>query len=268
MKINSFFEDIEQSIIFELLKAKKNIKIAMCYFTNQDLIKLLANKSFAGVDVEIILDQNSTLNKEIFVFAKEIGCNIFLSKSSYTMHNKFCIIDDNTLITGSYNWTKNAKRNSENIIIMKDDNTGNIENYSYVFESLKGGACLDILEAKSSKQNPLLTPLISSRLKKKESAPSVSVWSLKENPMLERTINYSWIPFRNKVFTVNDFPGENKKEQLLLDNEKWFGFLNYNDFSIRVDCTMCKEELITRWFDTHLISKYKCPNCKTNFNEK
>ena len=33
------------------------------------------------------------------------------------MHNKFCIIDLQTVIHGSYNWTNNAKYNDETIAI-------------------------------------------------------------------------------------------------------------------------------------------------------
>ena len=36
------------------------------------------------------------------------------------MHNKFCIIDHKTVITGSYNWTRKAKTNDENITVTKD----------------------------------------------------------------------------------------------------------------------------------------------------
>lgn len=33
------------------------------------------------------------------------------------MHNKFCIIDLNKVIHGSYNWTSNAQYNNESITI-------------------------------------------------------------------------------------------------------------------------------------------------------
>lgn len=36
------------------------------------------------------------------------------------MHCKFCVIDDATVIHGSYNWTKNASINDENLAIDKD----------------------------------------------------------------------------------------------------------------------------------------------------
>jgi len=37
------------------------------------------------------------------------------------MHNKFCIIDDRIVITGSYNWSGNAEDHFENIVVVCDD---------------------------------------------------------------------------------------------------------------------------------------------------
>jgi hypothetical protein len=41
-------------------------------------------------------------------------------KKSAIMHNKFCVIDGATVITGSYNWSKQAQENWENITIIGD----------------------------------------------------------------------------------------------------------------------------------------------------
>lgn len=37
------------------------------------------------------------------------------------MHNKFCIIDNETVITGSFNWSKTAVLHFENIVVVKND---------------------------------------------------------------------------------------------------------------------------------------------------
>ncbi len=42
------------------------------------------------------------------------------ARKSKLMHNKFCIIDNKTIITGSYNWSKNAESHHENILIIKN----------------------------------------------------------------------------------------------------------------------------------------------------
>lgn len=52
------------------------------------------------------------------------------------MHNKFCIIDFNTLITGSFNWTYNAQNHFENILIIRNDYEV-IKGYLHEFFDLK-----------------------------------------------------------------------------------------------------------------------------------
>lgn len=38
------------------------------------------------------------------------------------MHNKFCVIDNNIVIHGSYNWTTNAEtKNNEEVSVTKND---------------------------------------------------------------------------------------------------------------------------------------------------
>ncbi len=51
------------------------------------------------------------------------------------MHHKFAIIDYQTVITGSYNWTKQARRNEENIVVIRDIDQA--EAFVEKFESLK-----------------------------------------------------------------------------------------------------------------------------------
>lgn len=51
------------------------------------------------------------------------------------MHNQFCVIDNQVVITGSYNWSSNAEfKNDENISIIKDNNIAS--DYSVQFRKL------------------------------------------------------------------------------------------------------------------------------------
>lgn len=55
--------------------------------------------------------------------------------AQYHMHNKFVIVDDQFLITGSFNWTYVAgKHNQENVIVV--DNPYYIQKYDQEFEKL------------------------------------------------------------------------------------------------------------------------------------
>ena len=51
------------------------------------------------------------------------------------MHEKFCIIDDRVVITGSYNWTNKAEHNDESISVFTDD-TSTISFYLDLFGKL------------------------------------------------------------------------------------------------------------------------------------
>ena len=51
------------------------------------------------------------------------------------MHNKFCVIDNQIVITGSYNWSSNAEfKNEENISILRDNKTAS--DYSVKYRDL------------------------------------------------------------------------------------------------------------------------------------
>ena len=52
------------------------------------------------------------------------------------MHNKFCVIDHNTVITGSYNWSYKAESNFENVIITSSD-TALAEQFITEFNSIR-----------------------------------------------------------------------------------------------------------------------------------
>jgi hypothetical protein len=51
------------------------------------------------------------------------------------MHNKFCVIDNTWVLTGSYNWSDKAESNYENILILENKNIA--EDFIAYFEILK-----------------------------------------------------------------------------------------------------------------------------------
>ena len=51
------------------------------------------------------------------------------------MHHKFCVIDNQKVITGSYNWSDNAEnKNDENAAVMYDNDRAS--DYSVTFREL------------------------------------------------------------------------------------------------------------------------------------
>lgn len=125
--ITPIFNNIQNAIQVELFKATKSIKIAVAWFTNDLLFQILLLKLQTGVMVEIILNDDD-INKKSehhLDFDKFIGLKgkLYWVKDKNLMHQKFCIIDDNVVINGSYNWTYKAEYNDENITIASDEKT-------------------------------------------------------------------------------------------------------------------------------------------------
>jgi hypothetical protein len=123
--VKAHFQNIRFSIIQELKKAKVSLKVAVYWFTNQELFDILCQKQIEGVQVELIIhndyinNRDSGLPFDVFI---EAGGNFYFSDDNNPMHNKFCIIDKLVLINGSYNWTYYAEsKNRENVLIIKDE---------------------------------------------------------------------------------------------------------------------------------------------------
>nr|WP_315258737.1 phospholipase D-like domain-containing protein [uncultured Flavobacterium sp.] len=127
MKSQAYFEKIHKHIENNLETSTKSIRIAVAWFTDTKLFDILCKKAKNGIQVELLM-ANHEINHDSNIQYRELtdnGGTIFWigNEGAYAplMHNKFCIIDNNTLITGSYNWTQKAKSNHESITVIEDD---------------------------------------------------------------------------------------------------------------------------------------------------
>ena len=124
MQATVFFKDIRNEIIGNLKKANNEIKVAVAWLTDEDIIRTLTQKKEEGVNVEIVISDSIENFKSTTKFKDYLRNNgkLFISTKSF-LHHKFCIIDDNVLINGSYNWSYAARWNEENIIVYLLDNS-------------------------------------------------------------------------------------------------------------------------------------------------
>ena len=135
----AYFCNIRSEIIPLLKQARVTISVAMAWFTSSELFQELLNCLSRKVKVELVLLDNPTNFMEFapdFNRFIEAGGIFRLSKpENGFMHHKFCIIDNEILITGSYNWTYNAEnRNIENIVI--SDVSSVVEEFQNEFSRL------------------------------------------------------------------------------------------------------------------------------------
>lgn len=122
MKSQAFFQDIRHQLLQELKTAEESIVVAMAWFTDKKLFRELVDKASAGVSVKLLLAQDD-INRDHgpdFSVLENAGGEftwVHMGASDNIMHNKFCVIDGSTVITGSYNWTNRANSNHENITV-------------------------------------------------------------------------------------------------------------------------------------------------------
>lgn len=142
MKSQAYFEKIHKHIENNLKTANSSIRLAVAWFTDKRLFNILCDKAKEGVRVELLM-ANHDINFDSDINYRNLidnGGEVFWigKEGMYAplMHNKFCIIDNNILIFGSYNWTEKAKSNHESItIIEEDDNL--ILDFNQEFDKIK-----------------------------------------------------------------------------------------------------------------------------------
>lgn len=125
MQTEAVFENIADRIKQEISKAQKSVFIAVAWFTNKNIFTELVRKANSGCSISLIIsNDNINLNSSIEFAQLNFGkSKVFKIGNGDTelMHNKFCVIDYSTVITGSYNWSYKAESNFENVIITYND---------------------------------------------------------------------------------------------------------------------------------------------------
>lgn len=114
------FQSIKPAILAELKQAKTNIRVAVAWFTDQDLFAVLISQLQRHVSISLLIrndyvnNRNESLPWQKFIDA---GGQLYFSPTADALHHKFCLIDKRMLLTGPYNWTYMAeRRNQENCV--------------------------------------------------------------------------------------------------------------------------------------------------------
>lgn len=122
IETEAHFQDIQNKILAELDAARVSITVVMAWFTNETLGEKLIEKYKEGLDVKVAIYDDG-VNRRHGVDLAGIPTIRIKSQKGGIMHNKFCVIDNQVVINGSYNWSSNAEfRNDENISINRDNN--------------------------------------------------------------------------------------------------------------------------------------------------
>jgi phosphatidylserine/phosphatidylglycerophosphate/cardiolipin synthase-like enzyme len=110
-----------EAVVAELKKARKEILVQAYSFTSKEIAQELVNAKKRRVRVEILLDKSNELETYTELsFLHDHGLAPLIDAHHAIAHNKIIIIDSKTLVTGSFNFTKQAEHeNAENLLIIK-----------------------------------------------------------------------------------------------------------------------------------------------------
>lgn len=116
-------EESLNRVIAYLNSAKRTMEISIFTITNNRLADALRRAKDRGVAVRVISDDANLemLGSDVRAL-QDYGIPIKVDADLKShMHNKFVLIDDNVLMTGSFNWTVQAvKKNQENLAVVED----------------------------------------------------------------------------------------------------------------------------------------------------
>jgi phosphatidylserine/phosphatidylglycerophosphate/cardiolipin synthase-like enzyme len=115
-------DNTEATIIDTLRTAEAQIRFMAFSFTLDEVERVLLEQAAAGVIVEGIFELRGS-ETEFSALPPLLcaGLNVYQDGNPATFHHKVFIIDDHTVITGSYNFSANARDdNDENLIIIRE----------------------------------------------------------------------------------------------------------------------------------------------------
>ncbi|MGP4077841.1 phospholipase D-like domain-containing protein [Halobacillus sp. K22] len=128
-----------KEIIETIQNARKTIDVAIFLFSNHNITAELIQASKRGVKVRVFTDR-----EQVKLFAAQIknikeltdhGVAVRTNTHDGTMHIKMLIADQKHALVGSYNFTYNAERKNDEILLRVDDERMGRQ-LSSVFEEL------------------------------------------------------------------------------------------------------------------------------------
>lgn len=124
--ISIYFSPINKATVEQIIplikKSESYIYIPAFYLTRKSIVYELIEAYKRGVEVKIIVDETSVKGKYVDIdFMKKNNLRVKVENWPGKMHMKSMIIDDEILVIGSMNFTKQGERmNDENCLVIKN----------------------------------------------------------------------------------------------------------------------------------------------------
>ena len=108
------------AVVRELRHAQRSVLVQAYSFTNPQIARALVDAQKRGLDVKIIMDKSMLTERySEGDFTAHAGIPTWIDSEHPIAHNKVMVIDGETVITGSFNFTRQAEEhNAENLLVI------------------------------------------------------------------------------------------------------------------------------------------------------
>jgi phosphatidylserine/phosphatidylglycerophosphate/cardiolipin synthase-like enzyme len=116
----------EPVLISLIDSAKTSVDMAIYSFTDTNIANALIKDEKRGVKVKLMSDKEESANsyqKALLATLKKSGIPIKINKHSGVMHLKVTIVDNKTATTGSFNYTKAAETENDEVFVVLNNAT-------------------------------------------------------------------------------------------------------------------------------------------------
>jgi phosphatidylserine/phosphatidylglycerophosphate/cardiolipin synthase-like enzyme len=135
------FEHCEEVVIKNINNAQHSIFAAVAWINNEKILDALVAKAKEGVDILLIVNDDKKNRETIKVSQLPFPVFFALKLEEYwaypaKMHLKFCVIDNQKAVYGTFNWTNAAAyKNDEDV--HEDENKESVRAYVERFKKLR-----------------------------------------------------------------------------------------------------------------------------------
>lgn len=109
-------------VVRTIESAHKTVRVAAYSFTSKPIALALLARSKLGVDVKVVVDKSQATARYTAATAlANQGVPVRVDYQYAIMHNKFMVVDGETVEEGSFNFTAAAEsKNAENAVVLKE----------------------------------------------------------------------------------------------------------------------------------------------------
>jgi len=110
-----------EAVVHEIDAARASIQVLAYRLTSPPIASALARAVARGVDVEVVIDgAGQEAKSPDAAFLSDQAVPVSIDAVHAIAHNKVMLIDEEVLITGSFNFTSAAERsNAENLLVLR-----------------------------------------------------------------------------------------------------------------------------------------------------